>query len=272
MFKTPLSEKTKREIARLFQETNTSVEEIATMLNVSARSVQNYKNYGYEDAEKPMMSMPEPTQIKTPSSKRRQWLCKTPECGFVTDRQGVLCPRCQRGPFASCFVEIGTPEYYKFINQGVEHEEKLKEEVYDPTKDYWVCSNSECDYISNIEFKKCPRCGCTKIVFAPDGVEPRDSSKYQDSTRFNNEESYREDNGGSSSASPKNENETEEKKEEEFDWECIKCHYKFNGRLPDRCPKCGMEIEEPWECPKCHHQWYGDSDRCPSCGYKPGFF
>ena len=257
MFKTPLSEKTKREIARLFQESNMPVEEIAITLNVSARSVYNYKNYGYENAEKSMIPMPESTQTKVSCSKGKLRKCR---CGYeTTERKLIICPKCHTGPFNSISVEVGSPEHARLIEKEYQQKAQPKD-ICDSTRDYWVCQN--CDHISNNEFKICPECGSRDIGFARDGVEPRDPTKYSESSRSSNEESDKEDNGDSPSSDPEN-------KEEEFEWKCPHCGYEFNG-VRNRCPKCNTEFEEPWECPKCGHQWYSPpDDYCPKCGYTP---
>ncbi len=66
MFRTSLTEKTKLEIARLYQTTDIPIEAIATQLNVSASSVHRFKDYGYstkdESKEQPQVMYPEKKQ------------------------------------------------------------------------------------------------------------------------------------------------------------------------------------------------------------------
>jgi Zn finger protein HypA/HybF involved in hydrogenase expression len=220
-----LPEQTKKEIARLFNTTDFSVEKIASQLNVSVRTVYNYSDYGYEIEDHVQPS----TSEITVSSKKKRWLCKTHGCDFITDKKNVLCPKCQRGPFFSNFVEIGTPEHERFIK---ETEGRENEESCDWTKDYYFCK--DCNHSSNKEFKICPECHSRAVEFAPDGMELRDPSKYKDPDPQDHEESG-------------NENETNtkavEEQQQEFQWICPKCGHEWDGS-PDQCPKCGALLQE----------------------------
>jgi hypothetical protein len=198
----------KLEIAKLYNTKDMSVEAIAAQLNVSGRSVYRFKNYGYstedESQIQPQDTFPENAQ----GYKIRQWLCKTPGCGFITDKKNVFCPRCRRGPFFSCFVEVGSPEYERFI------EEKQKPEEEEP---------------ENVEY-------------VPDRIEPRDPSKYKDPEPQDNKDSESQDN-----EEPGDDNETitkaVEEQQQEFQWICPKCGHEWDGS-PDQCPECGELLQE----------------------------
>ena len=214
MFFEPITEKTKIEISTLYQNNDLTVEEIAVKLNVSVRSVYRFKNYTSGNAEKTLMSMPEDTQIKISSSKKRQWLCKTSKCGFVTDRQGVLCPRCQRGPFASCFIEVGSPEYLDFIEKE-HHIQEKKRRLETPTK--YLDDHKLNDKNIRIENEK-------------DAMT--DDKEQKEEFEYECPHCHREFNGvlekcpycGTSLEG----------------CECPKCHHQWYGDQ-DRCPNCGYE-------------------------------
>jgi len=264
MFREALTEKMKLEIARIYHTIDTPVEAIATQLNVSASSVHRFKNYGYSTKDEPQDQPQSTYPEKEQDHKTRQRRCK--RCGYTTDKKiKGACPGCGSGPFDSISVEIGSPEYERFIEENQKwralEEQKTfigrteNEEICDMTKDYWACQ--DCDYCSNTEFKICPECKSRDVVFAPDGIEPRDPSKYGDPGPQDNEE-------------PEDENEknaamTGEEQQQELEYECPHCHKEFNGVL-ERCPHCGTLLEDSWECPKCHHRWYGSPDKCPKCG------
>ena len=55
MFYEPLTESIKKEIARLFNTNDLPVEKIASQLNVSVRTVYNFKDYGYEVEDNPQI-------------------------------------------------------------------------------------------------------------------------------------------------------------------------------------------------------------------------
>lgn len=219
-----LSENKKLEITELYNKGELSVGAIAEHLDVSLRSVHNYKNYGYEDAVSPVSSMS--MEEKPSQSKKGQWECKS--CGYITDRKVNICPQCWKGPFHSFFTKIGSPGYVPYVAPQKEPEiTEPEKEFCDTTRDYWVCK--ECDHLSNTEFDICPECGCEEVIFAPDGKEPRDPV---DHTKSNEDISVDE--------IESNEEELEEKKE--FDYECYNCHEEFDGK-PERCPHCGSELE-----------------------------
>ena len=207
MFQTPLTEKTKREIAELYQTTGMPLEAIALQLNVSVRSVHRFKDYGYsvEDNSKDQSQITFPE--KTQGYKTQQWLCKTPGCGFITDKKNVFCPRCRRGPFFACFIEIGSPEYLDFI----EKENRSREKKHEP--------ETLIEHPKNEEI----------------GIEPRNPLKYRDPGPQDTEEL--EDENKKDAAM------TGDEEAQEFQWKCPKCGHEWNGYMLE-CPKCGAELQE----------------------------
>jgi len=264
MFYDALNEDEKQQIARLYHEKKLSIDEICKELGVCKKTAYNYIDYGYEHVEKNVESVPENTSIKTLSPKKRQYLCKN--CGHITDyKSKTVCPNCWRGPADSFLVEIGSPEYERHIEENKKKQQE--EETIHWNRDYYFCK--DCDYCSNQEFKICPKCRSRAVEFAPNGVEPRNPSKYTDPEPQDNEDHDPQDH------EPGDDNETNtkavEEQTQEYEYECPKCHKEFNGVL-ENCPHCGTQLEESWECPKCHHRWYGSPDHCPKCGYSPGLF
>jgi RNA polymerase subunit RPABC4/transcription elongation factor Spt4 len=288
-----ISEETKQKIAYLSEQENLSEAMIAQAVGVSERTVRRYKKMDGLDRPRPdnngkaspavVRPSPhcpdkalEPTERSRPdntgqyhSDNRRQ--CK--HCGYTTDKKiKGACPGCGSGPFDSISVKIGSPEYEQFIEEikklrASEEQKILKErteneEICDMTKDYWACQ--DCDFCSNNEFKICPECESRDVIFAPDGREPRDPSKYKDSEPQDNKDSDPQDHEESGDDNETNTKAIEEQ-QQEFEWECPKCHKEFNGVL-ENCPHCGIPLMDVRECPRCHHEWYGSPDRCPKCG------
>lgn len=282
-----ISEETKQKIAYLSEQENLSEAMIAQAVGVSERTVRRYKKMDGLDrprpdnngkaspaVDRPSPRCPdkalEPTGRSRPDNtgqygqdNRKGWICK--RCNYFTDKKQKFCPHCGSGPFDSIFLEIGSPKYEQFIeeNQKQEDTEVLEnEEICDTTKDYCICQ--DCDYCSNHEFKICPKCKSRAVVFALDGIEPRDLSKYKDPEPQDNKDSESQDH-----EEPGDDNETDtkavEEQQQEFEWECPNCHKEFNGVL-ENCPHCGIPLMNARECPRCHHEWYGSPDRCPKCG------
>lgn len=227
MFRPSLTEKMKREIARLYNTTDTSVEAIAAQLNVSGRSVHRFKNYGYstedEPQNQPQISYPDEKQ----GHKKQQRRCK--RCGYTTDKNiKGACPGCSSGPFDSISVEIGSPEYEQFIGE----KQKWRESEEPENEEY-----------------------------APDRIESKDPSKYKEPEPQDHEESGDEN---ETNTKPVEEQQPEYEYEcpkchKEFNEvlencphcgiplmdarECPKCHHEWYGS-PDRCPKCGADLQE----------------------------
>ena len=181
MFHPSLTKEKKLEIARLYHMTDMSMEEIKDTVGVSLRSVYNHKDHGYEDTVSPVSSMP--MEEKPSQSKKNQWECK--RCGFITDRRLSYCHNCGCGPFHSFFTKAGSPEHIPYVPPKKEPETIESEgETVDYTIDHWICK--ECDYISNTEFVICPECSCDQVIFAPNGIEPRDD--HEQSTSENRQD------------------------------------------------------------------------------------
>jgi len=177
MFYPSLGEKKKLEIARLYNTTNMPMENIADKVGVCLKTAYNHRNYGYETDIDLTSSTTSEAKIESSQSKKDRWECK--KCGYITDTKVTICPRCQWGPFHSIFTKIGSPGHVPYVAPQKEPEiTEPEKEVCDPTRDYWICK--ECDHISNTEFDICPECGCKEIIFAPNGIEPRDD--YDQST------------------------------------------------------------------------------------------
>lgn len=70
---------------------------------------------------------------------------------------------------------------------------------------------------------------------AESGEQPCPNSQYSSSERINFTGGKKHLNNGGS--------ETMTKDEKDFDFECPKCHHKWNGS-PEKCPKCGAELQE----------------------------
>jgi len=219
MFHPSLDEKKKLEIAKLYQYIGIPVEEIAEKVGVSLRTVYNYKNYGYESDEDPTSSQtPEvKTEISQPKKgisynfEKHCWECQS--CGYTSSDKFLLCPKCND-------VQTG--------NDNV-----------DFTKDFWVCK--ECDHISNTEFDICPECGCKEIIFAPNGIEPRDPDDYTDSNDDISDDEIEANAEHSDQVEEPEKEESEEEDEEgseEEEYECGKCGAVFDT-LVEYCPKCG---------------------------------
>ena len=219
MFYDALSEDEKQQIARLYHEKKLSIDEICRELGVCQKTAYNYIDYGYEHIEKNVEAMLENTPVKTSGPKKRQYLCKN--CGQITDyKSKTVCPHCWCGPADRYLVEIGSPEYERYIEE--DKKKQQEEETIHWDRDYYFCK--DCDYCLNKEFKICPECHSRAIEFAPNGVEPKDPSKYKDPESQDNEESG------------------DEEEPQKDRWECPKCRHKWYGS-PDRCPKCWVELE-----------------------------
>lgn len=128
MFRAALTEKTKREIARIYHTTDTSVEAIATQLNVSGRSIHRFKDYGYSTDDEPQIQPQETypekkhysedkivfiggkkhkgkntkksgsenendTMTKEETQQEFEWEC--PKCGHQWDGNPDKCPKCE---------------------------------------------------------------------------------------------------------------------------------------------------------------------------------
>jgi hypothetical protein len=237
-----ISEETKQKIIQLYEQSNMSDGMIAQAVGVSERTVRRYgKSVGLGQAlpdttrrASPAVDRPSPLPDSTagqycrtvPDNKKR-WLCKTPGCSFITDKKNVLCPRCQRGPFFSCFVEIGSPEYEQFIEENQKQEE------------------SE----------------------GPEKEDPRDPSKYKDPEPQDNKDSESQDNEESEDEKETNTTAVEEQQQEyeyecpschnqfndvldncphcglplEDAMECSKCRHRWYAPPNDHCPKCGYK-------------------------------
>lgn len=249
-----ISEEIKQKIAYLSEQETLSETMIAQALGVSERTVRRYKKMvslgrprpDNNGRDSPAVDRPnphcldkasEPTGRPRPDNNgqyepnnRIGWICK--RCGYFTAKTLKYCLSCGCGPFTSIFVEIGSPEHKRWIEEKQKRREKEEheyKEVYDSTKNYWICR--DCDNISNNEFRICPDCGSRAVEFAPDGIEPRDSSKYQDLKPQNDKDAGFPDN-----------EESEEEETQDYQWECPNCHQKWNGN-PDQCPKCGILLE-----------------------------
>lgn len=245
MFHQSLDEEKKLKIAELYQTTELSMDEIADTVEVSLKTAYNYRNYGTEAEIKPNLDESPTVETSTTSSKKNQWECR--KCGFITDRRLKYCHNCGSGPFDSVFTKVGSPEHIPYIAPQSEPETTEPEDEYcDTTRDYWVCQ--ECDHISNTEFDQCPECDSDKIIFAPNGKEPR-SPLNQLVTKKDNEET--------------------EEENEEFEYECGGCGHEFNETL-EKCPNCGMKIDYGREfryvCSECGYMFNDDPESCPICG------
>jgi RNA polymerase subunit RPABC4/transcription elongation factor Spt4 len=288
-----ISEETKQKIIQLYEQGNLSDGMIAQAVGVSKRTVRRYGKFGLGQAlpdstrkaspavdrpsplpdqaldvtGRPRPAMPDSTAGQYRAvlpDNRNGWICK--RCNHVVDKKQKYCPHCGSGPFDSVFLEIGSPEYERFIAEKNQLQEELEEpdneEICDMTLDYWICN--DCDYCSNNEFKICPKCKSRAVVFASDGIETRDQSKYKDPKPQDNEDSDSQDNEELGDENETNTRAVEEQ-QPEYEYECPKCHKEFNEVL-ENCPHCETQLEESWECPKCHHRWYGSPDKCPKCG------
>jgi len=259
MFHPSLDEKKKLEIARLYNTTNMPMEDIAEKVGVSLRSAYNHRNYGYETDTDPTSSTISETKTEISQSKKGQWECK--KCGYITDQKVNSCPGCGWGPFHSFFIKIGSPGHVPYVAPQKEQEiTEPEKESCDPTRDYWVCK--ECDYISNIEFDICPKCGSNQVIFAPDGNEPRDPNEDISEDESEEIESNEEP------SEPAGESE-EEQEEEEIKFQCGNCNAVFESPV-EYCPECGTKLDFEFEyyCTKCSHGFNGEHEKCPNCGDK----
>lgn len=228
MFHPSLDEKKKLEIAKLYNTTNMPVEDIADKVGVCLKTAYNHRNYGYETDMDPM------SETKTESSQPKKgisynfekhcWECHI--CGYTSSDKFTLCPGC--------------------------NDVQSENDNVDFTKDFWVCK--ECDHISNTEFDICPECGCKEVIFAPNGIEPRDPDDYPDSNDDVSDDEI-EANAEHSDLIEEPEKvdqeevEPKEKPEEELDYECPHCGREFNYEDIDwflsstYCPHCGNGIK-----------------------------
>jgi len=243
-----ISEETKQKIVYLNEQGNLSDAMIAQATGVSERTVRRYRKTIGLDRPRPDSNGKDSPAVDRPSpncpdqakestdglgrpvpGNRKQWLCKTPGCGFITDKKNVLCPRCRRGPFFSCFIEVGSLGYKRFIEENQKQEETEE----------------------------------------PENEEPRDPSKYKDPEPQDNKDSEYQDKEEPENENETNTRaEDEESQEYEYEcpkchkefnevlercphcgtqleesWECPKCHHRWFGSS-DKCPKCGAELQE----------------------------